>query len=499
MKRFGVPTITLKLLVAGFLLASWPSLGKAACHVVTPSGSGNKSGADWNNAYANLPSLVRGDTYYLADGAGYNVGTIGAASGSIVTTVKKATASDHCTDTGWNSGTMGSGQAKFKSLPGDGTSFVTFDGNGTWSGVGCAPDAGVSGGCGFLVDDSGCTSNCHPIVLQNSDSGAQNITYRYIEIKGGSSSQPSEDFFYSCCGNSPNVSNILISHMYMHDTWRTFILTRGVKNVTLEYSYLVHGAGTSAWHGESWSENGSSNLTFRYNVTASQGGTGSLVTLSSGSGGTTNGWEIYGNTWFSYPSDNGNGNFGWTANGTVACINSGIVCNNYHIYQNTIANQSSTCCTNAVGFTNFADEATTNGWTCQNNLIYNIASSVNMLMDCGGGAEDYNTIINSGSRSLKGAHDIVTSTNDNKFANSSPVYPAMGDWRLTAESSNYTGGVSLSSSSPTGCTANVDCYNIDPLQVIRGVGGNWTRGAFQFSSGSATLPNPPQNLQAAVQ
>ena len=41
----------------------------AACHTVTPSGSGSQTGADWNNAYAGLPgTLVRGDIYYLADG-----------------------------------------------------------------------------------------------------------------------------------------------------------------------------------------------------------------------------------------------------------------------------------------------------------------------------------------------------------------------------------------------------------------------------------------------
>src|ERR1700747_1601232 len=41
----------------------------AACHVVTPTGSGTKSGADWSNAMADLPStLIRGDSYYLGPG-----------------------------------------------------------------------------------------------------------------------------------------------------------------------------------------------------------------------------------------------------------------------------------------------------------------------------------------------------------------------------------------------------------------------------------------------
>jgi len=498
--------LMLKLLLAGFLLILVPGVGKAACHAVTPTGSGAKSGADWNNAMANLPAtLVRGDTYYLADGTGYNFSNVGAPSGTIVTTVKKATASDHCIDTGWNTSTMGSGQAGFTSLPGDGISYVTFDGNGAWTGAGCAADGGVGGGCGILVDDSGCTSNCHAIVLQNSDTGASNMTYRYIEMKGGNASQPSEDFFYACCGDSPQVSNILISHMYMHNTWRTHILTRGTNNVTVEYSYLAHGAGTSAWHGETWSENGSSNLTFRYNVVAGQGGTASLVSLGSNCSsappacGRTSGWEIYGNTWFSYASDSGN--FGWTANGTVACINQGLECDNFHIYNNTIANQTNTGSANQVGFTNFPDGTNhiTSGWVCENNLIYNIGSGVGIAMDCGGGTEDHNTIVFSGSRSLSGAGDVVTASNDNKFGNSNPTSPAMGTWTLTGETSSYTAGLSLSASSPGGCTARLNCYNIDARQVVRGSSGAWDRGAYQFDSGSASQPSPPQNLQAIVQ
>src|SRR5205807_6115135 len=43
---------------------------QAACHVVTPSGSGDGSGRDWNNAINwNTISFIRGDTYYLRTGA----------------------------------------------------------------------------------------------------------------------------------------------------------------------------------------------------------------------------------------------------------------------------------------------------------------------------------------------------------------------------------------------------------------------------------------------
>src|SRR5262245_44026348 len=80
---------------------------QAANHYIRSGATGN--GSDWTNASSALPtSLVRGDTYYIADGSysGYTVDD--AVSGTQVITLKKATAADHGTDTGWVS-TYGDG------------------------------------------------------------------------------------------------------------------------------------------------------------------------------------------------------------------------------------------------------------------------------------------------------------------------------------------------------------------------------------------------------
>src|ERR1035437_7513401 len=77
----------------------------AACHTVTPTGSGSKTGADWNNAYARLPAtLTRGEIYYLADGTypPYTFNT--AVSGTTTVEIRKAQSYDNCTATGWNTG-----------------------------------------------------------------------------------------------------------------------------------------------------------------------------------------------------------------------------------------------------------------------------------------------------------------------------------------------------------------------------------------------------------
>src|SRR5277367_3178033 len=112
------------LIIFAIVILVRPVLG--ACHAVSPNGSGSKTGADWNDAYAGLPStLVRGDIYYLADGNyGNNLSVTTAASGTTTITLKKAQSYDYgrssegCSNdisAGWNASTMGASQAAWYS------------------------------------------------------------------------------------------------------------------------------------------------------------------------------------------------------------------------------------------------------------------------------------------------------------------------------------------------------------------------------------------------
>ena len=113
----------------------------AACHVVTSSGSGSKTGTDWNNSYAKLPAtLVRGDIYYLSDGTygSYTFNT--TLSGTTQVEIRKAQAADHCSDSGWNASTMGNAQAQFSDITvgvSSTTGYLTVNGNGASSAQGC--------------------------------------------------------------------------------------------------------------------------------------------------------------------------------------------------------------------------------------------------------------------------------------------------------------------------------------------------------------------------
>ena len=140
------------------------------CHVVTPSGGGNRSGSDWNNAMAGLPStLVRGDTYFMADG-GYRAYSFNTAdSGTTVITIKKATATDHCTDAGFQS-SYASGQAVFTPPVIFSTDYWVMDGQYRST---------AKSGHGFKVDNT-----LHPSVPALDVRATHDITLRYVEIRG---------------------------------------------------------------------------------------------------------------------------------------------------------------------------------------------------------------------------------------------------------------------------------------------------------------------------
>ena len=135
--------------------------GGGTCFYVTETGTGAKDGSSWSNASAGLPSngthryfdfllaadLVRGATYYVADGnyPGYVFNNEGGGTQYI--TIKKALSDARCSvlgktvgecrgatanDPGWNN-TMGDGEALFSSpgyvwLFSSSTHYYRFDG-----------------------------------------------------------------------------------------------------------------------------------------------------------------------------------------------------------------------------------------------------------------------------------------------------------------------------------------------------------------------------------
>ncbi len=178
------------------LLTTGSTFVSAACHVVTPNGAGSRDGSTWDNAFAGLPAtLLRGDTYYIAAGnyPAYNFNT--PASGTNTITIKKATATDHCADTGFQA-SFGTGQAVWTPSGGAAIWKFTTCGSSHWILDG-QYRSDLKSGHGFLLDNS---SNTVPYAVNIDGSGCSpnaisNVTVRYVEIKGGGVGSNTGDSF----------------------------------------------------------------------------------------------------------------------------------------------------------------------------------------------------------------------------------------------------------------------------------------------------------------
>jgi hypothetical protein len=475
--KLGLPSLLKKTPFLFILFALSISPALAACHTVTPSGSGSQTGADWNNAFAGLPStLVRGDIYYLADGTyGANYTFSQAASGTTTVEIRKAQSYDNCTSTGWNTSTMGSAQAVFPRIFTISAPYLILNGNGTQTTPGCggAPGATVSSAppkptdCGIKIDDSTCSSSC--IGAMRSSGSASNYTIEYVELNANSTPSANEDNFFFGTSNGGYAT---WNHIYGHNTGAVY-LQYDCNNRTVEHSYFwgteVQGVLDDGEHGQAsfCSGNNSNGLDYS-NVYRDITGT-AVYTFANPGSGTNTGWEFYDNVyWNSTTFTPGGGlSFGTTTNGIIACINSGVVCNGFTFAQNTSINQGY-----APGM-DIDDTAGGGSMTVENNIWYQSTgtSGTPSCPNFVGNAtftENYNSFLNSGTGCGSGSQDLTN--------NSSPLPVTSwttGVFTLASDGVNWNNRLALSSP-----------YTIDAA------GNTFTtdRGAYQFVSSSVGAP-----------
>jgi len=437
-----------------------------ACHVVTPTGSGSRSGADWNNAYAGVPAtLTRGDLYYLADGSysSYTFNT--AASGATVTEIRKAQSSDHCTDTGWNTSTMGNAQAIFPAFTINASYFI-LNGNGSQTAPGCgsAPGSTVTASpsnpkdCGIKIAATG------NVGLGISGNAGQ-YTVRYLEEVGTGVNNGALAEFYGGSGGSVST----FSHIYAHNAGCVFFQYGGDQR-QVSFSYFwgteTDGAPTGSCHGQySFYAGNDSNSSEHDNVYRDI--TGTAVWTFAWSPGTHTNWTYYNNVifqsspavaWKPYLSD-----------GILACINSGVNCNNFGLYQNTVVNIS--------GNSGINNE-NTGTYIVQNNLWYGGPGGTPGFNKGNGGTytQDHNSFLQEGSSCPSGTANVCSGSSSNPFVG----WPGI-DFNITSENANWTNRLSLASP-----------YTTDPSGVTRIT----DRGAYQYSL--AQGPQGPQGPQPAT-
>lgn len=315
-----------------FLIIVFFTFGYSENHYVRSSATGKNDGTNWHDAYKQLPSaLVRGDTYYIADGQypGYAFDT--AKSGSQYIYIKKATPEDFGTATGWLD-EYGDGTAYFSASMIFTTSYWVFDGI---KGVNTE-------GYGFKITYSGSGSR---VKLVRFDNNPSHIIIKHVDMHhAGAFGDYGHDIIYSL-----GAQFITVSHCYLHDCGRVPILLRGTSDCIFEYLYVTRNESNANEHSEGISAyNGTERNIVRFCTWDDIEGTGVIVFSGDG-------WELYGNLFSNCSS----------ANGTIATwTKDPYHVTNCKIYNNTIVNQVSW---NA----GFRFRSTDTGNFAYNNIFYN--------------------------------------------------------------------------------------------------------------------------------
>lgn len=445
---------------AGLMLAflvALPVASGAQTYYVRAGAGGN--GTDWANAYPSLPAtLVRGATYYVAAGSygGYTFDD--PASGTSLITIRKATATDHGSSTGWQAGyanqAVFTGSLRFQS------NYYVFDGqyrNPDWR-----------TGYGFKVDVSGAGGSFGVYVGIPFQLAASNITMRYTEIQGtGNRTDAYNDRgFITALGSS----NVTLSHSYIHDQGECNLHLFRTTDITIEYTWIARNHSSPAYHAEGIAApEGTNNFVFRHNVMEDIEGTAYIATPTGGhpacAGTVQRDWYIYGNV-FMRTSGSGLA----TGNGLVYVFDHRHT-GEFVFHNNTVVNLEN-------GFVGFEPGSASQGCgdsaRVQNNIWFNTRYAVNRTASVSSLSWSHNSYVSTSTSDPDPNRQTGTT---NPFVNWTAY-----DFRLNAAT---VAGASLAVP-----------FNIDRTGAVRGSDGTWDRGALEFGgTPGPTAPSAPQNLR----
>jgi len=192
---------------------------------VRPGGGGAKDGSDWANALSGLPSVLERDaTYWLGAGnySGYTFDD--GASGQMGITLRKATAPEHGTDTGW-SAAYGNGQAVFGPLRFKASRY-TLDG-GEPNGI-------------RTVGQLGTKATVH--------AAGDYLVLRHVEIDGGLQKSNGTQTAGGCNGSDVRSDYVVFDRCEIHNIADDGIEIHSADHVKVLYSKIhnLHACGTDA-------------------------------------------------------------------------------------------------------------------------------------------------------------------------------------------------------------------------------------------------------------
>ncbi len=439
----------------------------AATYCVRPGASGD--GSDWNRALGALPaSLARGATYYLAAGNYPSRSFNDAEDGQRLITIRKATAADHGTDTGWQSDYAG--QAVFAADWVFHKGHYLIDGQtrdaGDWQrieayGIRISIGAAAQGNDlvgGVMVPDSVTSLTLCNIAMTGPGCGYGQVAGRGINIAGG------------------GAFDIKLQRCLIRNT-AVPILTRGVSGMCVEQCWIgPNYAIYDGYHCEGWSDSNSQNVIIRDNRFVDIMNT-AFITLISTVGGTAHdNWQIHGNVFMHHPASAWDGM--GVGDGIVAVINNNTAVG-WRVYNNTIVN--------------------TRGWFASislpgsgssvfNNIWYHLGTNpqggpTGIGIDAEHKGGNWFCLANGAAinPTARGTGDVI-GTGD-PF-----VDWTAGDVRLNPQA---VGPLPID----TGTALPADWNRIDQAGSVRGADGGWDIGALEYVS-PETKPAPPANLRS---
>ena len=419
------------ILLALVILCGAPGLSRAAVYHVRAGATGNMSGTDWINDMPKLPAaLVRGNTYYIADGS-YPGYTFDDPQNGAWIYIRKATRANHGTPAGWKDA-FGDGKAIFGPLK-FASGYYEIDGAsgggpGKWT-----------AGHGIKVEYA---STANMVKLIHITKNIPCLTFKHMELAfKPCPSCKGQDAVYGIKGGM----NWKFQYMWIHHPSRVVFYTMNNANkILVEYSLLERSGtnGSASQHSEIWSARDTHDVLLRYNLIRDYRSTGGIIL------GRARNWNIYGNI-FQWTTD-----FGPTANnGAVGSWSSDptYYASNIKIHNNTFVGLRS----GGAGRI-FPIYKSLSGVSAYNNLWYNSPAT-----SFGAGVSHNNNW-------FKNSNEAKIAESSREVGAGDPFMNASsGDFRLRAAT---RGGASLGSP-----------FNIDIAGRTRGRDGIWDKGAYEFA------------------
>ncbi|MDP2941521.1 MAG: right-handed parallel beta-helix repeat-containing protein, partial [Candidatus Omnitrophota bacterium] len=250
----------LAIIITAAAILAVSQAAQGADHCVRAGAAGSDTGVDWINAYTALPDvLVRGDTYYVAEGDYPQLRIDDDVNGNLWIYIKKATPSAHGPGTGWTD-SYGDGQAVFPKILIRASSHVTTGGNIEIDGV---TGSGTSGH-GFCIRNSDDTVSLFHVQYYYFEGNSGNIILRHTEIcHTNYILDDGADGVYINAA-SPDLHDFTFSHLYIHDVSRNgFTFTAG-SNYLVEHCVLARNHNTAVTHAQGMQITNCHNVTVRY-------------------------------------------------------------------------------------------------------------------------------------------------------------------------------------------------------------------------------------------